>query len=218
MNKDLDPYQITIDTWNKIAKVYEEKFMDLKIYNESYDFFCNAFPALNSSLLEIGCGPGNITKYIIEKNPSLQILATDVAPNMIRLAKENAPEADFKILDARSLDAIKKTFDGIMVGFCLPYLSQEDVNQLIKTSSTLLNDNGILYLSTIEGKVEDSGYEEGSTGGKAFVYYHDFLYLKNLLNDNKFEIIYNEKIPYQKTDGSTQQHLIIISQKNQDES
>ena len=109
MNKDLDPYQITISTWNKIAKVYQEKFMDLSIYNESYDFFCNALPTLSSSLLEIGCGPGNITKYIIEKNPSLQILATDVSPNMIELAKENVPQVDFQILDARSLDAIKKT-------------------------------------------------------------------------------------------------------------
>ena len=108
MNKDLDPYQITISTWNKIAKVYQEKFMDLSIYNESYDFFCNALPTLSSSLLEIGCGPGNITKYIIEKNPSLQILATDVSPNMIELAKENVPQVDFQILDARSLDAIKK--------------------------------------------------------------------------------------------------------------
>jgi ubiquinone/menaquinone biosynthesis C-methylase UbiE len=217
MNKDLDPYQVTISTWNKIAKIYQEKFMDLKIYNESYDFFCNTLPASNSSLLEIGCGPGNITKYILEKNPSFQILATDVSPNMIKLAKDNVPKVDFEILDARSLNAIKKTFDGIMVGFCLPYLSQEDVSQLIKTSSTLLNDNGILYLSAIEGKVEDSGYEEGSTGDKAFVYYHDFLYLKNLLNDNKFEITYNEKIPYQRKDGSKQQHLILISQKKQDE-
>jgi trans-aconitate methyltransferase len=82
--------------------------MDLSIYNESYDFFCNALPTLSSSLLEIGCGPGNITKYIIEKNPSLQILATDVSPNMIELAKENVPQVDFQILDARSLDAIKK--------------------------------------------------------------------------------------------------------------
>lgn len=31
------PYQETFETWNKIAGLYEEKFMDLDLYNQSYD-------------------------------------------------------------------------------------------------------------------------------------------------------------------------------------
>ncbi len=28
----ISKYQETFQTWNKVAKIYEEKFMDLKIY------------------------------------------------------------------------------------------------------------------------------------------------------------------------------------------
>ena len=36
----MDKYQQTFETWNKIATIYQDKFMDLKLYDESYDFFC----------------------------------------------------------------------------------------------------------------------------------------------------------------------------------
>ena len=46
--------------WNKIAKLHEEKFMDLDIYDESYDFFSDQIEKENAEILELACGPGNI--------------------------------------------------------------------------------------------------------------------------------------------------------------
>ncbi|WP_236010765.1 hypothetical protein [Flavobacterium chungangense] len=37
----MDRYKETFETWNKIAKLYEDKFMNLNIYDETYDFFCS---------------------------------------------------------------------------------------------------------------------------------------------------------------------------------
>jgi hypothetical protein len=51
----MNPYQETFDTWNKVAQLYEDKFMHLTIYNESYDFVCKHLQHLNSKLLEVGC-------------------------------------------------------------------------------------------------------------------------------------------------------------------
>ena len=34
----MDKYEETFATWNKMASMYQEKFMELEIYNESYDF------------------------------------------------------------------------------------------------------------------------------------------------------------------------------------
>ena len=42
----------------------------------------------NSKIWEIGCGPGNITKYILSKLPDLNIFGIDIAPNRIELAKK----------------------------------------------------------------------------------------------------------------------------------
>lgn len=89
-----DAKKQTIEAWNKVAALYQEKFMHLAIYNETYDFFCAAL-AKEASVLDLGCGPGNITKYLLTKLPSLSITGIDVASNMVALAKKNNPTAVF---------------------------------------------------------------------------------------------------------------------------
>ena len=63
----MDKYRETFETWNKVAQLYEDKFMDLDLYNDTYDQFCELLLKKNASILEIGCGPGNITKYLLSK-------------------------------------------------------------------------------------------------------------------------------------------------------
>ena len=91
--------------------------MDLELYNESYDSFCERLPA-SATILEIGCGSGNITKYLLKKDAGYRITGIDVAPAMIELARINIPAADFMELDCRELNKIEKNFDGIICGFC----------------------------------------------------------------------------------------------------
>ena len=73
----------TFETWNKIALLYQNKFMDFELYNETYDFICNSIIKEKAKILEIGCGPGNITKYLLSKRPDFNIYGIDIAPNMI---------------------------------------------------------------------------------------------------------------------------------------
>ncbi len=68
---------------------YQEKFMNLSLYNETYDLFCNLLSMTKPKVLEIGCGPGNISKYILTKNSNFQIHGIDISPNMINLARIN---------------------------------------------------------------------------------------------------------------------------------
>ncbi|QLH47516.1 MAG: hypothetical protein HWD58_18970 [Bacteroidota bacterium] len=49
----MDKYQETLNTWNKIASIYEEKFMDLDIYNETYDTICTSEVKQNAKILEV---------------------------------------------------------------------------------------------------------------------------------------------------------------------
>jgi 2-polyprenyl-3-methyl-5-hydroxy-6-metoxy-1,4-benzoquinol methylase len=209
----IDPYQITFETWNKVAYIYQDKFMDLDLYNATYDSFCDLITKPNASILEIACGPGNITKYLLNKRPDYQILATDVAPNMIELAKQNCPTADFKIMDCRELHTITEKYDGIMCGFCMPYLSKEDCAKFITDASNLLNKHGVIYFSTIEGNYDQSGFEAGSSGDKSYVYYHQADYLQQQLNYNDFELIELERILYPKTANVISTHLIFIARK-----
>jgi len=137
-------------------------------------------------LLEIGCGPGNITQYLLEKNSDFDILGIDIAPNMIELAKKNNPTADFAVMDTREINTLNSKYDGIIAGFCLPYLSQTECEDLILNSYELLNDNGVIYLSFVEGNGEESGFKVGKAG-RVYFYYHNINDLKDKLIKKNFK-------------------------------
>jgi 2-polyprenyl-3-methyl-5-hydroxy-6-metoxy-1,4-benzoquinol methylase len=202
-----------IDIFNKYASEYQSKFMDVSPYHHSLDIFVKSLPSGNSKLFEIACGPGNITKYLLQKNNQLQILATDLAPKMIELAKANNPSAEVILLDARNILSIQKIFDGIMCGFCLPYLSIEETTTLISDCSHLLKQNGVIYLSTMEDKYHNSGFRTGSKGDEIFMHYYEAETLENLLVNNGFKVLEIERVKTQQTDDSFAIDLIIIAQK-----
>lgn len=202
----------TVSTWNNIAPLYKEKFMDLSLYNDSYDAFCKLLPTNNSKVLELGCGPGNITKYLLSKRPELDILATDIAPNMIKIAQENNPTAQFEVMDARRINEIKKTFDGIVAGFTIPYLNAEEVQQFIKDAYHLLNIQGLLYLSFVPGSPAQSGYKTGS-GGRVYFYYHELENIQSILRKSGFKITKNFAIDYNLKGQDIEQHIAIIAEK-----
>ena len=139
----MDPYKETFETWNKVASLYQEKFMGLKLYNDTYDLICNVVIKNKATILEIDCGPGNITKYLLSKRPDFNIFGIDIAPNMIELAKINNPKANFAVMDSRNISEIETKYDAIVCGFCLPYLSETDSQKLIFEANYLLNDSAV---------------------------------------------------------------------------
>ena len=151
-----DRYIETHKTWNHIAQLYEEEFMELKLYNDTYKRFCDLLSKPNASVLEIGCGPGNITRHILDLNPNLKVLATDVSKNMIDLAKKNNPKIEVQVLDCRNLKTISNKFDGIICGFTIPYLSKLDCLKLISDCNNLMIEEGTLYVSFVSGEYEKS--------------------------------------------------------------
>lgn len=205
----------TIKTYNVSAKNYQDKFMTMDLYNDTYDAFCKLIKKNHANILEIATGPGNVTQYLYSKRPDFKIFGTDLAPEMIELAKQNNPQAEFAVMDCREIDAIGKQFDGIMCAFCLPYLSKEESKQLISNSSQLLNAEGILYLSCMEGDYTKSGYETTSFSGanRVFVYYHQADFLANCLTESGYEVLNLQRKKYPEPDGSFLIDMIFIAQK-----
>ncbi len=211
----MDSYRETFETWNKIASQYQEKFMYLNIYDATYDFFCNSVSKDKPTILEIGCGPGNITKYLLSKRPDFNIDAIDVAPNMIELAQKNNPSANFKVMDCRDIQTLATTYDGIICGFCLPYLSNAHSVKLILDSYILLTENGILYLSFVEGEPIKSGFQTSNSGDRVYFYYHNLEQLSQTLEEKGFEIPRVFKVNYDKSDKGSETHTIVLTRKKQ---
>ncbi|HET8884760.1 MAG TPA: class I SAM-dependent methyltransferase [Salinimicrobium sp.] len=206
-----------IEIFDKFAYEYQEKFMNVDMYAHSLNFFCESIPKKNAEILEIGCGPGNITKFLLEKRTDFKILATDLAPRMLRLCEKNNPSAEVQILDCRNILSLNKKFDAVIGGFCLPYLSKEDVFKLIKNVSQILNPNGIFYFSTMEDDYKASGYKKGSSGDEMYMYFHEKDYLVQELKKNNFKLKKWERIEYDSPDSKTVDLIIIASKKFHDE-
>lgn len=201
------------EIFNKYAKEYQERFMDISIYHEALDIFCDALPTKNSNVLEVACGPGNITTYLLKKRPDLNILGTDLAPNMVELAKQNVPLAEFKIMDGRKIMELKQKFDGIVSGFFFPYLSQKEVENFIHDASSKLNKNGVLFISTMEDDHSKSGIQKGSKGDEIFMNYHEEKHLTDTLIKNNFKIINIQRKDAIASNGMKNIDLLITSQK-----
>ncbi|NMH26088.1 class I SAM-dependent methyltransferase [Flavobacterium solisilvae] len=204
----------TLKTWDKLALNYQSKFMTMDLYDSTYDLFCESIKKDDASILELGCGPGNITKYLQDKNPNYSILATDTAPSMIELGKINVPKAKFQLLDVRDITDLNLRFDAILCGFVLPYLNQEETKKFISDSFQILNDNGILYFSCIEREKSYAETQTSSDGKFTMeVNYHDANYLLQTLEENNFEVLNVSRIHYEKPMDKFDIHLVIIAKK-----
>ncbi|QYJ87529.1 class I SAM-dependent methyltransferase [Shewanella mesophila] len=208
----MDHNQISVNTFNKLAQVYQDKYMNLPLYHLTYNALCDRISS-HDKVLDIGCGPGNISRYLLDRMPSIDLLGTDLAPNMVELARRNNPEAHFEVMDCRAVAQLSGKFDAIVCGFCFPYLNKEEVNAMIGAMSSLLTDTGVLYLSTMEGDYSASCMQTSSRGDKAFIYYHDGDELTQRLHDNGLILVWSHRQDYPER-GDVD--LFLIAKKGRD--
>jgi ubiquinone/menaquinone biosynthesis C-methylase UbiE len=193
------------------AKGYEAKYMDVSLYHAALDRFCALLARPNAEVLELACGPGNITKYVLKQRPDLRILGTDLAPNMLELARMNCPTATFQLLDQRRMSGLERAFDGIISGFGLPYLTSEEAARSIRDAARCLNPNGVLYLSTMEDDPAKSGFETSSSGAQLYINYHRAQDLGAALNANGFNIADVSRVTYSGPSGKTITDVMIVA-------
>ncbi len=207
---EIDKNKQAVTVFNLRALVYQEKYMDVSMYADTLDFFCDELKP-GADVLELACGPGNVSKYVLNKRPDLQWLGTDLAPNMLTLAKENNPRATFELMDARKIGNLNKQVDAVLCGFCLPYLSKEEAIQLIRDAAKILKSGGILYLSTMEDDYTKSEYKKGSGGDELFMYFHEGEYLKTAILESGYELLKLKRQDFPTQDGSSVTDLILIA-------
>lgn len=192
----MERYQISAATFNKLAKQYQDKYMALPLYTPTYDLLCERL-AEDAKVLDIGCGPGNIARYLLHRRPRLDYFGIDLAPNMVALARANNPSANFSVMNCLDIGTLSEHYDVIVCGFCLPYLTQPQVVALLNAISNRLKTGGILYLSTMEGDYVNSAMQTSSSGDKAFIHYHDGVELMAMLESHgiKAEYVHRQDYP-----------------------
>ena len=82
--------------------------------DDSYETFVSLPLWRKPSILEVGCGLGTVTSWLINNPSEASILVTDVAPEMVEEAQEYVENIQFRALDASEIDSINEQFDTIL--------------------------------------------------------------------------------------------------------
>ncbi|SHJ58132.1 Methyltransferase domain-containing protein [Hymenobacter daecheongensis DSM 21074] len=208
----MDPSQLAAATFDRCAPEYQTKYMNVEQYAEGLQRLCSHLPA-QARVLELGCGPGNLTQYLLRWQPQYRILGIDVAPKMLALAAANNPGAEFHLLDCRSISQLTSRFDAVVGGFCLPYLSKPEAQQLIADSASLLEPGGMLYLSTMEDDYMKSGMQTSSAGHSLYIHYHQADYLLAALATHGFSLLHCQRQPFPDAENPSATDLILLAQR-----
>lgn len=78
----------------------------------SSEVFRPQIPIDGLAVLDVGCGPGGALRGMAKKHPK-RLAGCDQSPEMVRLAKQNAPEAEVVLMDGEHLPFQDRDFDVI---------------------------------------------------------------------------------------------------------
>lgn len=172
----------------------------------------------NAHVLEWGCGPGNVSKYLLEQRPDIRLLGFDLAPEMIELARKNCPDGKFEIGNATDFNLEHQSFDGIMAAFLIPFLSWAELQQWICSSCEMLKHSAPLYLSTMLGNYEQSEWipsSSGIEGEELFIHYYSQNELFSILEENNLKVIWTETLHSPSPTGSATKDILLIAKRNE---
>lgn len=211
----MNPFQTSIQRFDEFADEYASRFMNVDDYKDSIDKFCDC-KSENPKILDLACGPGNYTRYLQQKFPQSSILAIDLAPRMIELAKKQLKNARFEVMDMKNIHQLSETFDLILCSFGLPFLTKAEANKFIADCASHLKKNGRLYISTMEGDESEAGFETTSFTGSAEVYfnYHRQEDIEVAIKTCGLQLEYLKKQDYLETDGNALTDMIFIAAKS----
>ncbi|MFA7688300.1 MAG: hypothetical protein WCY25_10590 [Moheibacter sp.] len=91
-------------------------------------------------------------------------------------------------------------------------MSQTESKELISNSYDLLNNNGFIYLSFVEGEPNKSEFKVGS-GGRVYFNYYKLDDIKEQLDELKFEELKTFKVKYKISETEFDIHTILTAKK-----
>jgi len=97
-------------------------------------------------ILDVGCGKGNITKFIREEYKNIKIDALDISEKAIKTAKGNIQGVNFIISDIYKYSPVNIKYDAIILNNIFEHV--ENPSCMLVNIKKVLAEDGIILIST----------------------------------------------------------------------
>ncbi len=145
MKKYMLETQMVEKGYNQIAQDYYSN-RDINKFSSELESFSKLIPK-DAHVLDVGCGAGIPTaKFLSEKG--IKVTGIDISETMLKLARQNVPQAEFIKMDANKLEFSENLFDGIISVYTLFHIPRKNHLDIFKQFYRVLKPEGILMINS----------------------------------------------------------------------
>lgn len=192
----------TINTYNKMAREYDEETADF--WDRFPRSILDSFTKLSSGkILDLGSGPGR--DGLLLKKGGLDVICLDASSEMVKMANERglvSVEGDFLNLPFEN-----EHFCGVWSYTSLLHVPKSEIEQAFKEISRVLKIGGVLGIGLIEGEGELYRESSGINMERWFSFYNKEE-IRNLFSKFGFEEVF-----FQEFAPKTKNYLNFIAIK-----
>jgi SAM-dependent methyltransferase len=139
-------------SYNAVADAYAKEFFD-ELSRKPFDrALLDSFAAAiapGGQVLDIGCGPGHIARYLSECG--VNAAGIDLSPAMVEVARKLNPGLDFAAGDMRAIDRAAATLAAIAAFYSIIHIPRPGVPQVLGEFHRVITEGGLLLLSVHGG-------------------------------------------------------------------
>lgn len=104
-------------------------------------------PEKNGTILDVGCGKGATTAYLLKYWQAEAVTGIDVAANLLEIAGQRAPGCTFRCMDATKGDFKDASFDNVICVEGGPHFESREA--FLREAFRVLRDGGWLLMSDL---------------------------------------------------------------------
>jgi SAM-dependent methyltransferase len=157
-----------------------------------------------SSLLEIGAGTGQDSKFFQEQG--LEVICTDLSPEMVKYCREKGLTA--YVMDFLHLDFPANSFAAIYSFNCLLHVPSQGLPTVLSKIRELLQPGGLFYLGVYGGNEREGIWDDDQHDPKRFFSYHTDAYMQQI-TQQFFEPVYFKAVEVSRDNDFHFQSMIL---------
>jgi len=153
------------EAFNELVSEYSESIVRwVPNYQEMLEGIVRFVPDnfAPKTILELGCGNGNLSLLALHRHPSAQLTAVDISTDMLAMAKERLAnkKVDFHHCLIQDFKGKAEQFDWIIAAMAIHHLPAADKQQLFKEAYRWLKPGGMICMGDLMIDKEDRPWHD----------------------------------------------------------